>query len=200
VPALLSVEEECSSPVSMSASNRPVVDFENDSAWHDLFYGTLPTPKRIQELNQFLNRNPERMIRLYHGTDAKLPIMEKGLLPTSTMRRRSLQSGSGYVYLSVYHGMANDFGRMGNPGKVIEVYKVEIPIRMLSPDKDQLANKRCWGQDSSIGRTLADSLIVGHGACVKGTIQPYAIRPTIGRLPSDWTERPSSRPVFTSWA
>jgi ParB-like chromosome segregation protein Spo0J/GNAT superfamily N-acetyltransferase len=164
-----------------------VLDFSQAAEWHDLFYGS-PDPKRLKELNQFLKRNPEQIIRLYHGTDASLPIMTEGLLPTSTKRRRSLQSGSGHVYLSVYEGMAETFGTMGNPGKKIEVYAVQLPARMLSPDPDQLRNKRYWGEDKEIGSTLADSLVIGKGARVKGTVMSWAIRPLRGAWDPNWSK------------
>jgi GNAT superfamily N-acetyltransferase len=159
-----------------------VVDFSKDPEWHSLFYGKV-TPEDMKRLRSFLydnRRNPFQFVRLYHGTDASLPVMKDGLLPTSNKRRRSLQSANGYVYLSVFPGMAEDFGRMGNPGKKIEVYQVDVPVSMLKPDSDQLSNKRYWGEDQSIGSSLAESLVTGHGARVKGKVPLWAITPTKG--------------------
>lgn len=172
----------------MNSSSSAPIDFSKSEKWHDLFYGVAP-PKLFQLFKRFL-ANRDQLVRLYHGTAANLPIMEQGLLPTSARRRRSLQSTSGYVYLSVYPGAAKDFGRMGNSGRAIEVYKVEIPIRILLADKDQLNNKRYWGEDSTIGNDLASSLMIGHGARVKGRIphgsfaQPSARSIRIGSNPS----------------
>jgi hypothetical protein len=148
------------------------INFATDPQWHDVFYGR-PTPERIKELGRFLRTDPNRFVRLYHGTDASLPVLEKGLLPTSTTRRRSLQSGNGYVYLSVFPGSAEDFGRMGNPGKKIRVYGVEVTIRRLCADTDQLNNRRGVGDD--VGNSLAESLVFGHGARVKGKIDPMQV-------------------------
>lgn len=164
---------------SKEASWAGAVDFSEDPEWYDLFYGK-PTPERVKELARFLRNDPNRFITLYHGTDANLPIMQKGLLPTSATRRRSLQSSPGYVYLSVFPGSAEDFGRMGNPGKPIQVYKVEVTVRRLLPDADQLGNKRLWGGDeyNQLGNSLAESLVYGHGARVKGKVDPYQLIPT----------------------
>jgi GNAT superfamily N-acetyltransferase len=155
------------------------IDFSEDSNWHDLFYGT-PTPKRMKELKSFLRQDPNRFVRLYHGTDASHPVMEEGLLPTSAGRKKSLQSTPGYVYLSVYPGMAEDFGRMAYPGKPIQVYAVTVTVRRLLADTDQLNNRRYWGEGKydGVGNTLAESLVYGRGARVKGKVEPYQLTPT----------------------
>ena len=80
------------------------VDFSSDPKWHDVFYGT-PTPEGLKRLSSFLHGNPNQWITLYHGTDAELPIMEEGLLPTSAGRAKSMGSTPGFVYLSVFPGM-----------------------------------------------------------------------------------------------
>lgn len=155
-----------------------VVDFAMDPRWHTCFFGQ-PTEKDIKDLRAFLRQDPERMVRLYHGTSADLPIMEEGLLPTSSTRRHSLASSSGYVYLSVFPGSAEDFGRMGAPGKATQVYAVVVPVRRLLADHDQLRQRRYWGGGyfNSIGATLADSLVFGHGARVKGAVDPRLLTP-----------------------
>lgn len=151
------------------------VDFSSDPAWAD---GTLvsPTPENLRRLRRWLRENRARTARMYHGTDAALPVPSQGLLPTSARRRRSLGSSTGRVSLSIYPGMARAFGELANPGRPIAVYAVDVPVSELRPDADQLRNKRLWGEDPSIGRDLASSIAHGHGAQVRGRIEPWRIR------------------------
>lgn len=151
-----------------------VLDFSSSSEWADLIYNGNPEFKRIKELGKYLRNKKDTIVRLYHGTNAKFDILEEGLKPTSRVRRRSIQSSSGYVYLSVYPGMAKSFGEFAYPGKSISVYAVDIAIKELKADLDQLRNQRYWAQ-KNIGNTLAESIVYGHGARVKGKIYPYLI-------------------------
>lgn len=179
----LANEVEDNSPsliLSVTPAGQPgnPVDLANAPEWHDLFYGRV-TPERVKELGRFLRSDPNRFFRLYHGTSADHPILEKGLLPTSARRAKSLQAGHGFVYLSVYPGMAETFGRMAYPGKNIQVYAVEVTARRLAADLDQLRNKRAWGDGSlgEVGSSLAESLVIGHGARVRGKVEAWQIRP-----------------------
>jgi hypothetical protein len=149
-----------------------IVDFAQDTRWSRMFYGE-PAQKDIKALASYLWKN-ENTIRLYHGTSAQIPILEQGLKPTTARTAKSLQSSRGFVYLSVFPGMAQMFGEMAYPHRDIAVYAVDIPIRLLKPDKDQLNNQRSWAR-RDIGNTLAESLVYGHGARVKGRIFPYMI-------------------------
>lgn len=143
--------------------------------WPDLFYGQASS-QRLKEFTSWLRDHGNDFVTLFHGTDASLPIMEKGLLPTSPNRRRSLQSNNGYVCLSVFPAMARTFGEMGNPMKKIIVYGVMLCVKRLKPDLDQLNNQRAFaGRD--LAPTLANSLIYGHGARVKGKIDPFQLTP-----------------------
>lgn len=146
--------------------------FDLDVAAHN---GTLD-PDDKKAFASFLRDHPNDFIRLYHGTAAKHEVMAKGLLPTSTNRRLSLQSGSGYVYLAYDPRTALDFARMGYSGQYtpLVVYAVDVTIRRLLPDRDQLADKRHYA-GIDVGDTLADSLIYGRTARVKGKIEPYQI-------------------------
>lgn len=132
-------------------------------------------PKAVVNFKKMLAKDSP--IRLYHGTAVKHDVWDKGLLPTSTTRRRSIQSGSGYVYLTYDPMRALTFAQMGYPkeGPYV-VYSVVVPVRMLKPDPDQLANKRMWGERPDIGTSLVDSLIYGAGARVKGAIEPFRIK------------------------
>jgi hypothetical protein len=151
-----------------------VVDFSQDAAFHHLFYRD-PTPEEVGQFAKWLGTNRDTVVRLYHGTAAEHDVVGKGLLPTSRTRRRSYQSTSGYVYLSVYPGMAKSFASMGYPGQEHKVYAVELPIRTLLADADQLRNARMWG-GREVGNSLAESLAYGHGARVRGAVLPQFIR------------------------
>lgn len=152
-----------------------VVDFSQADEWHDVIYKSNPDPQRVKDLERWLKDSPTTLIRMYHGTGEEFDIEHQGLLPTTSRRRNSYQSGSGYVYLSIYPGMAEDFARMAFPTKPRALYQVEVPVYMLLPDKDQLANQRHYAE-RSVGNSLAESIIFGHGARVKGKIPPYFIK------------------------
>lgn len=146
------------------------IDFASEPRWHDAFCNTKDTVI----LRRFLRDHPNDFVSLYHGTSKQHPIMTQGLLPTSTGRKKSMQSGIGYVYLSVYPGMAFDFGRIAYPGHEIVVYKVTTIIRRLKADLDQLRNQRHFAE-RNVGNTLAESLIFGSGARIKGKIEPMSL-------------------------
>lgn len=145
--------------------------------WHNLFYrDPRQTDPDLFRFARWLRQNKEMEIHLFHGTSTEVPVMERGLLPTSSRRRRSLQSGSGYVYLSVFPGMAETFGKMGAPTRPTVVYAVKVKIKELRADTDQLRNKRMWSDDKQwLEDTLCHSLVFGYGARVKGKIEPYKI-------------------------
>lgn len=150
-----------------------ITDFSIDPEWADIFYGEPPVDA-VEELNEFLEDCPYCLIRLYHGTNAALPILEEGLLPSNIERSHSLQSRPGYVSLSVYPDMAFEFGKMAYPRQKIAVYSVVLPVMLLQPDLDQLKNQRMFAQ-RDVEDTLSDSLAYGHGAQFKGWIEPYRI-------------------------
>lgn len=150
-----------------------IIDFHTDERFTNIAYAN-PTEKEIKEFNKFLKDNKNETVRLYHGTSSKLNILEEGLKPTSKTRRRSIQSSSGFVYLSIYPTMAKTFAEMGYPMESVTVYAIDIPISELKADLDQLANKRMWAE-IQVGKTLGESIAIGHGARVKGNIEPYRI-------------------------
>lgn len=129
----------------------------------------------LKELNRFFKNQRGNYVRLYHGTHSEHPIMDKGILTTKRRTKRSLQSQTGYVYLSYFPTMAKTFGEMAYPGDKVTVYEAKVPIAHLKPDTDQLRNRRYWGENKEIGDTLGDSLVHGSGFCVKGDIPPYMI-------------------------
>lgn len=148
-----------------------------DSTIHDLSVaansGEL-TSSKIKDFTNLLNKDKNAFIRMYHGTSASHPVMQTGLLPTSQTRARSLQSASGYVYLTYDPRTALNFAQHAYPKENVIVYAVDVTIRRLLPDHDQLRNKRHFGE-MDIGSSLVDSLIYGNGARVKGKIEPYQI-------------------------
>lgn len=132
-------------------------------------------PKAVKAFRVALSG--DNTIRLYHGTSVKHDVWDKGLLPTSATRRRSIQSGSGFVYLTYDPMRALTFAQMGYPreGPYV-VYSVELPVRMLLADPDQLRNKRQWTGRDDIGTGLIDSLIHGGAVRVKGRVDTYRIK------------------------
>lgn len=155
-----------------------VFRFYKDSIFKNWIYNNprAENKKYTKEFNQWLKEHKEDYCEMYHGTSAKIPILKEGLKKTSSKRRRTYQSGSGYVYLSIYPSMAETFGQMGYPMESIAVYAVRIKIKDLLPDKDQLNNKRFYGEIKDLKNTLAESIIVGSGARVKRNIFPYELK------------------------
>lgn len=153
-----------------------LADFHADAVWHDVAYRD-PTEATIKRLSTWLRANPENCVRLYHGTAAGHDITHQGLLPTDRRRKggaHSLQTRSGFVSLSIYPGMAERFARMAYPGQRVAIYAVDVPVKLLVPDADQLKNKRAFAQ-VTCGSSLADSLCHGHGAQIKGKVDPWRI-------------------------
>ncbi len=157
----------------------PTLELIKDEDWKDVFYADNLSPERVKAFKSFLsmynNIYLDNLIRLYHGTSAKHNILEEGLKPTCNSRKKSMQSTNGYVYLSIFPNMAKTFGEMAYPQEKVNVYSVDIHVRYLKADLDQLRNKRYWAK-KEVGNSLAESLIFGHGARVKGKIEPYKIK------------------------
>lgn len=141
----------------------------------DIFSKSDVTPSELTKVKKFLRDNMYHKMVMYHCTSEEHDIEGEGLLPTSLKRKRSLQSSIGYVYLSLYPNCAKVFGELAYPKKPIVVYRVEVPIQLLKADRDQLRNRRLYSAWET-GDTLAESLLYGNGARVKGSIPPYMIR------------------------
>jgi hypothetical protein len=155
-------------------------DFAGDTRFHHLFYGS-PSAHEVRAFASWLRSRPNDFVRLYHGTAAVHPVLEQGLLPATATRRNSLQSSSGFVCLSVFPGLAHDFGAqaaLNRPadasGARVAVYPVTRTIRSLLADLDQLRNRRLYAGEH-VGNSLAESLIFGRGARVRGRIDPGSI-------------------------
>lgn len=155
------------------------IDFRLDTRHHEWLYNHVSGDSpEVRRLHRFLLNNRDKNCILYHGTAEEIPILEQGLKKTSNRNKKSLQSQSGYVYLSTYPSHARMFGEMAYPSKKVVVYQVTISLYELRPDKDQLRNKRLFGGVTIIKEDLATSLAVGHAARVKRNIWPFEIRLT----------------------
>ncbi len=141
------------------------------------------SPEAVLRLARWLRANPDGWVRLYHGTDARLPIETEGLRPTSVRRRNSLQSRSGYVSFSIYPGHAEMFALLAFPQRSVTVYGVDLRVRELMPDTDQLRNQRLWAE-RCVRPTLAHSLAYGHGAQVRGAVSAARLFPVRTVTPS----------------
>lgn len=179
-------------------------DFSTDARFRHLFYGQ-PTPQEIRAFSSWLRSRPNDFVRLYHGTAAVNPIHGEGILPATSSRRNSLQSASGYVCLSVFPGLARGFGGFAclnkpaaSDGARVAVYPVTRTIRSLLADLDQLRNRRLFGGEH-IGCSLAESLVHGHGARVRGRVDVTSIGPSLRyRARSDQPIAESDAPLDQS--
>ena len=104
--------------------------------------------------NRWLSLHRNDYVVLYHGTSANIPVMTEGLRKTSLKTKRSIQSETGYVYLSLWPDSARTFGEISYPYDDVKVYAVIVKVQDLRPDKDQLFNKRRW-DDSEKNRRYA---------------------------------------------
>lgn len=160
-------------PAIKGVNTKIILNLIEDSETSYLFFKE-PTDSDIKFLNKYLKDNKYNLIELYHGTSSDNDIIGNGLLTTKIKTKKSLQSTPGYVYLSVFKNMANEFGSLAYPKKDINVYKITVPVYFLESDLDQIKNVRLWSNEN-IGETLADSALYGHGFCIKGNIPPYMI-------------------------
>ena len=141
------------------------------------------SPEAVLRLARWLRANPDGWVRLYHGTAAHVPVGNQGLLPTSTRRRNSLRSRSGYVSFSIFPGHAEMFALLAFPRRSVTVYGVDLRVRELRPDLDQLRNQRAWAE-RCVQPTLAHSLAYGHGAQVRGAVSAARLFPVRTVTPS----------------
>lgn len=141
------------------------------------FVESVPNTEMKKELQRWLSQHMDRYrndyVLLYHATGIRIPIAQEGLKPTSATRRRSFQSQPGFVYLAATPERAKNFGDMGNQSQS-RVYAVNVLVRNLKPDLDQLNNQRSVGKD--VGNSLAESILWGGGARVKGAVGPWDVR------------------------
>lgn len=141
------------------------------------FIEGVPSAAKAREISCWVRAHSDKYrfewVKFYHGTDPALAIEAEGLKPTSTTRRRSYQSQSGYVYLANTPERAQFFGKLANSGRCV-VYEVVVPVRHLRADRDQLRNLRATGVE--VGDSLGESIVYGGGVRIRGPIQPFAVR------------------------
>jgi hypothetical protein len=140
------------------------------------------TKESIKNINRWVKFHSDiykmEKVILYHGTSSKNDIEKEGIKKTTLKTKKSLQSAVGFVCLSLYPNMAKTFGDLAYPYDDIRVYAVEVLVKDLLADHDQLFNKRMWDDENSknIGKTIGDSLVYGSGCRVKSKIEPYQVR------------------------
>jgi hypothetical protein len=161
-------------PAIKGVNTNKIIKLVDDLETSYLFY-KKPTDDDVKFLEKFLRQNKFNLIELYHGTSSNNNILDNGLLATKLSTKKSLQSTTGYVYLSIFEDMAKKFGSFAYPKNDISIYKVTIPIYFLKPDLDQLGNQRLFA-GNDVNNTLAESALFGHGFRIKGNIPPYMIK------------------------
>ena len=158
----------------LNPHNEKIYDLIKIPELDSIFYSDSPTKEAIKYLKKILN-DKESYVLMYHGTSSEYDIESEGLKRTKLGTKKSIQSETGFVYLSVYPDMAKQFGQMAYPREQVNVYQVFVKIKYLKPDKDQLRNKRLYS-DISVSDTLYNSIVYGRGARVKRDILPYEIK------------------------
>lgn len=131
--------------------------------------------KNINDFNKWLKEHSEDYVRLYHGTSAanRNSITKEGLKRTTLNNRHSYQSTPGYVYLLRFPTMARTFGEFSSYRQNVDVYAVDVQIKKLKADLDQINNKKNEGL--YFGDSLAASLLVGSGARCSLPIPSYQL-------------------------
>lgn len=140
-----------------------------------LYKYELSDSDRIQ-INAYFKKHKFDNIILYHATHPRNSILEEGLLKTTSSRRLSYQSTSGFVYLAIHPSMAKSYSDIGYGISNSVIYEVTIPVEYLMPDTDNLMNQRIAKPEYNIKDTLADSMVYAHTFKVKGNIPPYMIK------------------------
>jgi hypothetical protein len=110
---------------------------------------------------------------MYHAAKKDAPILKEGLLAGTGRRKNFHISESGFVYLATSPQMAEMFGSMAYNGHFL-IYEIIVPIRKLLPDKKRL-EYTILGKPK--GSQLAQSLVYGGSARVRGNIERWQIKP-----------------------
>lgn len=129
--------------------------------------------KSLEDLKSFMSKNKDTYVRLYHGTGQNVTIEVEGIRRTNRKNRRTVQSSTGFVYLTSRPEIARRYGEFGYDGKA-NVYSVDVKVRDLKPDADSLKLARLDGTDIA-GNGLAESLYYANTARVNRDILPYEL-------------------------
>lgn len=172
---------------------------ENDKTIFD-FPGFNENPKKAdkQKLNKFIKEQKANIytpieITFFHGSSIMdfEKILDKGILPTTKKNRNSYQSSSGFVYLTPYLYIAQIFGNyaahwrqhssFNNEKANSIIYKIDVSITNLSPDRDQIINKNKnkLEHEQPLSFNFAESLIEGKSIRNKGMIYLSSIKSVI---------------------
>lgn len=106
--------------------------FDKDSEFNEYIYSDHSSISRtkIDEFNKWLKSHKNDKAILFHGTSENIPVLStdkvigQGLKRTSARTKKSYQSQTGFVYLSIYPSSAKMFGEMAYPNKKIKVYAI----------------------------------------------------------------------------
>ena len=163
------------------SSDSNTINLAHDDEFKSIIYSE-PTQGNIDYLNKLLKRDSKnRFIKVYHGTHPNNNILDEGILRTTTKRRNSYQSESGYTYFSIFPSMAKQFGDVGYGISNAVVYEVTLPLYEIRPDDDQIRNVNHY-KGTNLKSDLGTSILYGHGIRVKGDIPPYMIKKYEGKI------------------
>lgn len=138
----------------------------------------LPLKENVKNIIKWLkdykqnSTGTNHYVIMYHATGKDTPITEKGLLAGQNNRKNFRTSESGYIYLSPNPNYAKGYGDIAFAGNSV-VYEIIVPVKKLLPDKRHFFYAR---PDEITGSNLADSLIYGGTARVKGNIERWQIK------------------------
>ena len=124
-------------------------------------------------LKNYKQKYDIRYVIMYHAARKDAPIEKEGILAGNIKRRNFYASERGYVYLATTPKMAEMFGSMAHNDK-FTVYEVIVQVDKLLSDKIRLQHTAFEG---SKGNKLAQSLVHGGSARVKGSIERWQIKP-----------------------
>ncbi|MFS1428776.1 hypothetical protein LMH73_016935 [Vibrio splendidus] len=159
--------------------NRDLIDLH--AVIHELVDFTNINRDSIKAVNNWLSSHScqynQTKVIMYHGTLSSHDIEEQGIKRTTSKTKRSLQSEPGFVYLSLFASSAKTFAEMAYPNQAVSVYAVEVPVRDMKADLDQLKNARIWkALDFDVKSTVGDSLVIGSGIRLKRDVHNYELR------------------------
>lgn len=161
--------------------NDDIIDFQ-EVIYDNVNFVDL-SKRDINKINKWVKDNSciyeMKNVILYHGTSESHNIENEGIKRTTKKMKKSAQSATGFVYLSLYPDSAKTFGELAYPNEKIKIYAVNMYVKDILPDHDQLKNKRLWGSkecEKNIGKTIGDSLVYGNGCRVKRDVHNYQVR------------------------
>lgn len=145
---------------------------------HDIRHHLSVLPEMSENnLRNFIRGRRREYVVLYHGTTRERAerIIVEGLKPTTSTRRNSYQSASGYCYLTPDHEMAKAYAMHGAPmAPDHTVLRIIARFNRLQPDGDNIANKQ-----REAGIVIASNAISSiahcHSVRVRGRIGPESI-------------------------